>query len=327
MCVGFHYLTFARSPCYARRMNVAFGRTTLLMVLALLLGAQAGSAAETFRVATYNLEGYLNTDSQTRRAKPAEAKTKVRESIRAMNPDVIALQEVGGILALQELRLGLKSDGLDFPFWEFVPGHDTNIQVAILSRFPITASRPHTNDTFLLNGRRHFVSRGFADVEIQVKSNYSFNLLSGHLKSKRPVGSGDESELRLEEAKLMRQIIDERLASAPDANLVVLGDFNDTKDSPALKTLVGRGRRKLVDTRPAEQNPDGCAASISSPREITWTHYYAVEDTYSRIDYLLLSPGMAAEWVTNKTYVLTLPGWGIASDHRPLVAAFTASDQ
>jgi len=46
------------------------------------------------------------------------------------------------------------------------------------------------------------------------------------------------------------------------------------------------------------------------------------EDTYSRIDYILLSPAMARGWVKDETYALTIPNWGIGSDHRPLVATF-----
>ncbi len=115
----------------------------------------------------------------------------------------------------------------------------------------------------------------------------------------------------------------------PDANLIVLGDFNDTKDSASTKEIIGRGRFKLIDTRPAERNGDNAPSPNPryEPRNITWTHYYGVEDTYSRIDYILLSPGMAREWVTNETYVLTIPNWGIGSDHRPLVATFEAGDK
>jgi exonuclease III len=47
-----------------------------------------------------------------------------------------------------------------------------------------------------------------------------------------------------------------------------------------------------------------------------------VEDTYSRIDFILLSPAMARDWVTNETYALTIPNWGVGSDHRPIVATF-----
>src|SRR5258706_5024706 len=88
------------------------------------------SIAESFRVATYNVENYLDEPTQTRVAKSAEAKARVRDSILALKPDVIALQEIGAISALQELRASLKQEGLDLPYWEHVPGADTNVHVA-----------------------------------------------------------------------------------------------------------------------------------------------------------------------------------------------------
>jgi endonuclease/exonuclease/phosphatase family metal-dependent hydrolase len=135
--------------------------------------------------------------------------------------------------------------------------------------------------------------------------------------------------MRLEEARLLREMVDARLAANPSANLIVLGDFNDTKDSPSTKAVIGRGKHKLVDTRPAERNGDNVPTQNPAwePRNVTWTHYYGKEDTYSRIDFLLISPGLAREWVTNETYVLTLPNWGVGSDHRPLVATFEAEDK
>ena len=298
------------------------------MILPALLLSACCAGAETFRVATYNVENYLDEATQTRFAKSAAAKAKVRESICALKPDVIALQEMGTTNALLELRDSLKAEGLDFPYWEHVTGFDTNIHVAILSRFPFNARRPHTKDDYLLSGRRFRVSRGFAEVDIQVNPDYSFTLITAHLKSKRPIAQADEAEMRLEEAKLLREKVDARLAANPDANVVVLGDFNDTKDSASTKAVVGRGKHKLLDTRPAEQNGDNVPSTNPAwdPRNITWTHYYGKEDTYSRIDYLLLSPGMAHEWTTNGTYVLTLENWGVGSDHRPLVATFDATD-
>ena len=193
-----------------------------------------------------------------------------------------------------------------FRYREHLSGFDTNIHVAILSRFPITARRPHANDSFLLGGRRLRVSRGFAEVDLQVNSNYSFTLITAHLKSKRPVPEADEAEERLAEAKIMRGIISERLASNPSANLVVAGDFNDTKDSAPIKTILGRGKSKLLDTRPAERNGDSAPNPPFESRAVTWTHYYGKEDTYSRIDYILLSPGMAREWVPSESCVLTI---------------------
>ena len=162
-----------------------------VILLALLFCAQF-AGAETFRVATYNVESYLGEATQSRSAKPAEAKAKIRESIRALRPDVLALQEMGGTNALLELRDSLKAEGLDLPYWEHVAGFDTNIHVAVLSKFPFTARRPHTDDSFLLSGRRFRVSRGFAEVDVQVNTNYSFTLITAHLKSKRAVISVKE---------------------------------------------------------------------------------------------------------------------------------------
>jgi endonuclease/exonuclease/phosphatase family metal-dependent hydrolase len=299
------------------------------IVLALLAtGSIAG--AETFRVAAYNVENYLDQPTESRpHPKSAAARAKVRDSILALKPDVLALEEMGRPSALQELRASLKAGGLDFPHWEHVTGFDTNIHVAVLSRFPFIARRPHTNDNFLLSGRRFRVSRGFAEVDIQVNPRYSFTLIAAHLKSKRPVPETDEAELRLEEARVLRGIIDSDLTHDPNRNLVVLGDFNDLQNSAPIRQLIGRGRHKLIDTRPAERNGDDAPNENPryEPRSVTWTHYYGVEDTYSRIDYILLSPGMAREWNRNETYIQTMPNWGVGSDHRPLVATFEAEER
>ena len=137
-------------------------------VIFLFLLCTAVAAAETFRVATYNLQNYLHAPVGTRPAKSEEGKARIRESIRATRADVLALQEVGSTNALLELRDRLKSEGHDYPHWELVHAWDTNIHVAVLSRFPIIARRSHTNDAFLLFGRKLRVKRGFAEVDIQV---------------------------------------------------------------------------------------------------------------------------------------------------------------
>lgn len=308
-------------------------RPLICLVAALsLLGPGGGTlsgAEETFRVATYNLENYLDQPSGTRPLKSAASRAKIRESLLALRAQVVALQEVGGTNALAELRGSLKADGLDYPFWEHVSGWDTNIHLAVLSQFPLSARRPHTNESFLLFGRRFRVSRGFSEVEIRVNNHYSFTLITAHLKSRRPVPEADEADLREAEAVQLRALIEARLAANPGLNLIVLGDLNDTKDSKSTRTVLGKGRRALVDTRPAERNGDHPVrpGPRYDPRTVTWTHYYGKEDTYSRIDYILLSQGMAKEWVKEGTYVLAIPDWGAASDHRPIVATFEAADR
>jgi len=302
-------------------------RSLLIAWAIALLLLPAGGAQ--FTVGTYNLELYLDVSSGTMRAKPDAAKAKIRETIKAMNVDVLAVEEMGSRNAFAEFTASLRAEGLDYPHTEFVQGYDTNLHVAVLSRFPIVARRSHTNETFLLNGRRMHVLRGFSEVDINVAGAYQFTLLSAHLKSKRQSGFSDEEDVREQEALILREKIDAILAARPNANLIVLGDLNDFRDARPTRTVIGRGKNTLVDTRPAERNGDthAVANEPGAYRQITWTHFYAKEDTYARLDYILLSRGMAREWDPEGTYILTMANWGIASDHRPLVATFSTEDK
>lgn len=299
-------------------------RTLFLCALAALAAARAA----TFTVGTYNLELYLDATNGVMKPKPDGAKAKVREAILKLNADVLALQEIGQRTAFEELRASLKTNGLEYPHTEYIRGSDSSLHVGVLSKYPIVRRRPHTNESFLLNGRRMRVLRGFAEVDIKVQ-DYQFTLITTHLKSKRQTGQSDEEDVREQEAIVLREKIDAIFAQRPTANLVVLGDLNDFRDARSTRAVIGRGTGALVDTRPAERNGDS-RTPINQPyggRQITWTHYYAQQDTYSRIDYILLSRGMAREWQQDGTYILTMPNWGLGSDHRPLVATFTTNDK
>ena len=298
-------------------------RLLFLLAVGWLVATGAG-AAEHFSVATYNVENYLDAPVPGRTAKSDAAKAKVRETLLAVRADVVSLQEMGGTNALLELRGSLKTAGLDYPHWEHITGRDTNIHVAVLSRFPIVARRPHTDDSFLLNGRRFRVSRGFAEVDIRVTPEFQFTLLAAHLKSKRPVPEGEQAELREQEALLLREKIDARLKAYPEAPLVVLGDFNDTRDAKPIRAVIGRGRTALVDLRPEEATraaPDAPLQRLGA--NVTWTYFYNREDAYSRFDYALANRALASRVVPEQTCVLALPWWREASDHRPVVATFS----
>ena len=297
-----------------------------------LVGIKAGEAVPSaIRIATYNIENYILEPEPTRPAKSLLARSKVQEMLLEMRADVVALEEIGPLAALDELRESLAVNGLRYPYWEHVAGHDTNIHVAVLSRFAFQARRSITNANYLLNGRRMFVSRGFAELDIEPHPGYRFTLIAAHLKSKRMATFADEAELRQHEALMLRERVDAVLRSNPKVNLIVLGDFNDTPNSLPIRTLLGRGASSLVDTRPVESDGrnNNAAARVSSvdSRTVAWTHYFAREDSYQRLDYILLSSGAAREWERLRSFVLAYPGWGIASDHRPVVVTIVPRDR
>ena len=284
---------------------------------------------QSFRVVTYNVENYILEPIQNRPLKKPFAQAKIVESILAAKPDVIALQEMGKKTALAKLQAALKAKGLDLPYVEHLSAFDPAIHVAYLSRFPFKKITRHDNESYLLNGRRLHVSRGFAEVEIAL-GDYSFSLITAHLKSKRKVSVADEAEMRLQEALRLRRIIDARLKANSEANFAVLGDLNDYYNSKPLKALIGRGKSKLIDSRPGERNGDSGPNRINTkwfPRNVSWTHFYGVEDVYSRIDYILLSPGMARELDRANSWIPVVANWGHGSDHLPVVTTFVAADK
>ncbi len=285
---------------------------------------------ETFTVVTYNVENYFLEDFGSRKAKSETSRLKVVEFLRAIDADVIALQEMDRRAALAELRLRLKAKGLDYPHEAWVVGPDPAIHLAVLSRFPIIKDRSHQHVSYLLDRKRFQVSRGIGEVEVQVNSRYRFVLFNVHLKSKRPVGFADQAAMRLEEARALRRLVVKRLNANPDENLLVVGDLNDTPNTDPIKDLIGRRAPRLVDLRPVEQNGDQApnpANQNYGPRRVAWTHFYWAKDEYTRLDYQMASKGMVKELDRSGSRVQVMADWGTASDHRPVVARFFAEDR
>lgn len=299
----------------------------LLWISACSLALWLARAAEppgSLVVATYNLQNYLLEPAGTRPVKSLAAREQLTRDVLQIRPDVLAVQEIGPPAALREFQERLRSAGWNLPHAEHVGGWDTNIFVAVLSRYPLVARRSHSNDTFLLEGRRFHLGRGIVDVDLEPTPGFRVTVLATHLKSKRPTARVDEAALREQEARVLRGHVEMILRRDPEARLVVCGDFNDHKDSRPLRLLLSKGRMSLTDTRPGEGLPDQLAhAQARSSRRIVWTHFYAQEDTYARFDYVLLSSAMARNWQAKRSYVYADPTWGTASDHRPVVVEFT----
>ena len=285
-------------------------------------------SAQTFTVATYNVENYFLTAFANRKAKTEASRVKVVDAITAIKPDILALQEMGRKEALQELRQRLYKKGLRYSQAIFLEGADAAIHLAVLSRFPIVGNHSKTNATYLLDGKRFQVRRGFVEIEIQVGASYKFILINAHLKSMRQVALADQAEMRLGEARVLRELIEKRLNANPNENILLMGDLNDAPSRDPIKVLIGKGSTKLIDLRPSEKKDDQekvDGRGNDKSRRVTWTHYYKTEDQFSRLDYIMASRGMMRELDSSCVHVTT--DWGMASDHRPVVARFAAKER
>ena len=299
---------------FAKGAGITFGSLFFCLSAA---SSQAEDRPSGITFASWNLRNYLQTtgapEANAAGATPPKspaAQAAVTRIILTMKPDILGVCEMGTAADLAALQSRLREAGLDLPHTELVEGADSERHLAILSRFPIVARNHQTKLTYLLDETLLPVQRGFLDVTLQITPAYQLRCVGAHLKSRRDVPEADESLMRRNEAHLLRQHADGILKAEPETNLLVYGDFNDTRETPAVRAVSGtRGT-------PAALTP----VAVSDAAGERWTYYFQESDTYSRIDFLFASRGLNPELEDKSCRIYSGLDWLKASDHRPLTA-------
>ncbi|MBU4459807.1 MAG: endonuclease/exonuclease/phosphatase family protein, partial [Verrucomicrobia bacterium] len=183
--------------------------------------AHARRAGE-FSVATYNLAWYSlddrDGDGQRNDPKPAAERDAMASLLARIDADVLAVQEIGPTAMVEELRRNLRARGLDYPFVEHAIRPQSDLGLAVFSRFPIVERKSRLDDTYRIGATNLPVLRGFADVTIEAAPGYRFRLIVAHLKSKiyHPLG---QTEMRRNEARLLANHVRKALRTDPALNL------------------------------------------------------------------------------------------------------------
>lgn len=285
----------------------------------LLLGALAvfgaEARAETLTLATYNLQNYglanrlTNDGYREDYPKPEDEKRAVRRVIAELKADVLAVQEIGGEAYVEELRRDLRRDGVDYPHVALLKGPDAERQLALFSKRPIRSVVEHVNLRFMYFGREELVKRGLLEVHFDTAAG-DLAVFVVHLKSRLSDRADDprSDQRRLGEALAVRDVIWRRSPVPAQAHFVLLGDFNDERNSPAIERLTHRGRSALMHLVP-----------VSDSRGETWTHLYRKQDSYTRVDHVFVSPALRPAIEHGRGRIHDGAGVRQGSDHRPVV--------
>jgi endonuclease/exonuclease/phosphatase family metal-dependent hydrolase len=265
-------------------------------------------------VAAYNLLNLFDDYDDPYRAdegtpaKPREQLERLADSIRALNADVIAVEEVENRDYLERFvnvflpEMGYK----DVVLFE---GNDTRgIDVGLISRIPVGEVRSHRHFRFPgHDGGSSRFQRDVLSVTLQPEGAEPLDVWVLHLKSN--AGGREAAEpIRLAEAKEVRRLLDQELAENPAARILVMGDFNDTPETATLKTITGQGSVALWS-----------AGSDLSDRSLV---SYNQGDFRSVIDYILCSPSMAKQYVKGSFQIPQGSIDSTGSDHNPVTATF-----
>lgn len=289
------------------------------------------------RLAAYNVENLFDdraggfkpgVEKDAMRHKPTEHKREVASAIRAIDADIVALQEIGSLEAL----LWFRDEYLKDAGYEFVvsldSGDERGIEQAVLSRFPITEAKvfPHLplggvhpekygNEENWhagqpLMGRR---SPLLATVEIPMRvfgergdEAYTMQLLVVHHKSGRW-----NDYWRAAEARKFVELLDG--ANEGGARVAVLGDFNAQMNEEPLRIYREAGYEDIFHW------------SERSSKTLTHASERA-------IDFILVNGALRKDVVDNSAFVFATPllpreaDWrttpppvGYAADHMSVV--------
>ena len=297
------YSTIGRPRLYRAWAVVGFISSWLLC----LLSADGAPV----RVASFNVYNYLITDRRVEGVyrrdypKPETEKRAIRTAVNHVQPDVLALQEIGGAGFLREFKEDLKAEGLEYPYQVLMEASDTERHTAVLSKLPFVEVYRHTDLGFNYFREDASVLRGLLEVVFETEGQ-RWSVFVVHLKSRRTVRNDDSqaNRYRLSEARLCRKRINERYPAHTKGLYLIVGDFNATKGSSVLKKFLRGG--EILATPAADSNGE------------VWTYYYAREDVYERVDFLLTSEALFEKVLHKQGTILDTPRILEGSDHRML---------
>lgn len=263
-------------------------------------------------LATYNVlnlfdeyDDPYHTDEGTV-AKPREQLEKLAATIRKIDADVLALEEVENRDYLERFVRAMLP-GMGYKHVVCIESNDRRgIDCAVLSRLPVgpVTSYRHLRFSDGSGGTLSF-RRDLLRVRIEPPAAPAFDVFVIHLKSKR--GGKASDRVRRAEARAARRVLDGLLARDADARFVICGDFNDTLDSDALKALRGEGETQLKTF--VDELPDGAMTFNRKPYQ-------------SVIDFILCSPAMAKLHVPKSYRVVAGTVKSSGSDHNPVLVQF-----
>lgn len=259
----------------------------------------------TFNVARLGIPKKEKAAPDTPEAKAL--RDEIGQSFSEVDSDVLGLQEVVSQESLDTF-LTEQNLGEKYPHRAFFKTNDGGSNhLAVLSKFPITATESHRKKTFQTSdGKERRLTRDVAEADIQVGSMPTkFYLV--HLKAD-PYFANDPTpeemkaaeERRLGEQGLVRQAIIEDLKAIPTQAYVVMGDINDDVDSSTAQAFLSDGTAPLIDPH----------AHLSGEEHLSHP------PSNRRLDVTYLSPQLADKVVPGSAQVMPFHEGG--SDHRPV---------
>jgi len=311
------------------KQNIIYVYDSLIKIFVCIIILNISSTSplnsDEIKVMSYNLCNYFVNGDKLTPIKSDFSKEALFNTIKSADPDIFIAIEIGGEKSYQDFLNNLKKFGLKYDFHETTQGEDDSRHIVLLSRikpkefFVITDLKykikiKDTNSYDEIGPQRAFVH-----VVYEFSPNYRLHIIGAHLKARIFHPRYNQTDMRRYEARLLRYLVNQILEKEKDANILIMGDMNDTYDSSPIRTLRDDNKKpemKLYDLRPTDK------------WNLSWTHWWNQNDSYSRIDYAFATFYLLPEISMEKSYIVHVPElWMFASDHRPILITINTKDK
>ena len=257
-------------------------------------------------VQNYFVEGEAYRSRYVLKPKPRDSREAVVEVIASAHPAIVGLVEIGGPVALQDLRQRLAACGLEYPYFRVLPRQGEDRALALLSMHPIVQDRSQENVKLHQQKRRKML-RGILDVTVRLEDGRLFRFIGAHLKSRVSDNDGAATALRKQEAYTLALHIQHITRTQKGLPLLVFGDWNDSP-SDAAPQILQQGLSE--DSALRRLTP-------KDSRGEEWTLYFKRGKVYNIFDQIFVNP-ILRERMRGQGGIVDIPAAAKASDHRAL---------
>lgn len=243
-------------------------------------------------IVSYNVRGTFG-DSAQEQGKAEQIALELQE-YGLERSSIILFQEIDNHTIVRDLiseYLALNG----FRYAVTAPLRGSSITQAVISKYPIVATRTHTISYDQTNK-----TRAFLEVVIRI-GDHELVLYNLHLKSKR--GGATETEpQRAAVMRALRQRIEEQLRIRPGLEIVIAGDMNSEVGEvteEGLPIALAPYNRELADhdglriaqlsDLPIAQQRAGSVVFVSPWQDANWHGSYEYRQQWEQIDHFFLS--------------------------------------
>ena len=344
-------IIYARFSPSSKALSISGPLTVVGTGLNQEIGSFKGSSlpkTETFDIVTYNLEFFGSnvigsTGTEFGPTDDALQIENVAKVMNTLNADVYSVQEVSDDASLETLIQKISINGKTFdkvisPAWSYsfnAPEADFpaqklvvlyNTQTTTVKKSRVMFSKLYDDiragNTTLPNypggNSESFYSSGRLPQMVEIETNIGgvkkdIKIINVHARA----NSGSDIaryNMRKYDAELLKDSLD---VNYPDANLIILGDYNDDVDESVIAGNPSSFQKMVEDT--ARYNP--------LTLEISKTGAFSYLSSGGFLDHITISNELTPDYVPNSTFVYD-PRLDVAnyvnttSDHGPVIARF-----